>query len=194
MPTLSIHRRTAFGPGDRSAVQFCGRPREAEAFLAQIRLINQRKNLACRVVGYLFQHQYKFFSTGDEYHLRPLAQAQVARELDEQQSTICRILKGKTLAYTSRLIPLKDLCESKTNVVKRVVERHPDLSDRKIAEILKRNSNAGSAAEPSPTTAREARSPTSPPRPRQRLRPNMREWVSHLLSLLGAEVCQHIAP
>ncbi len=126
---------------------------EAGKLLELLRLINQRKSLTFRVVMFIFEYQYRFFVSGNELHLRPLNQAGISRELGEHESSISRVLPGKLLDIPEGSRPLKAFCQSKGDVIQRLLTlREPDelgsgrrskpFSDAEIAEILAKEYDA----------------------------------------------------
>ncbi|MCC7494246.1 MAG: hypothetical protein IT204_17945 [Fimbriimonadaceae bacterium] len=109
---------------------------EAEQLLLELQWINQRKTLLCRLVMAICSYQYRYFLTGDVYALKPVAQADMARELGEDEATICRLLRDKFIDSPYGMIELKFLFQKKTAVVRRLVERHPQLTDNELRRIL----------------------------------------------------------
>ena len=118
-----------------------------------LRLVNQRKSLTFRVVMFMFEYQYRALVSGDELHLRPLNQADISRELGEHESSISRILPGKYLDTPEGNLPLKAFCQSKGDVVQRVLtirepaelksgRRTKPFSDAEIAEVLAKEYDA----------------------------------------------------
>lgn len=112
---------------------------EASALLDELRWVNQRRSLVCRVIAYLFAHQRRYFAAGDELALRPLGQAQLARALDEHPSSICRVLPDKYLQTPEGLFELKHFCQSKREVVRRLAVEYSQLSDRELQGLLEQN-------------------------------------------------------
>lgn len=125
------------GPGHQALFQLAADEREAEQLLARLRLINQRKSLLHRVLGVLVTRQIRYFVDGDPLSLIPFAQADLARAVGEHQSTISRVLRRKLLEFRGEDRPLAWYCQRKRDVVARVVERWPDLSDREVAAVLR---------------------------------------------------------
>jgi len=108
----------------------------AEELLLQLQWINQRKTLLCRLVMAVCNYQYRYFLTGDVYALKPLSQADIARELGEDEATICRLLRDKFVDTPYGILEVKFLFQKKTDVVRRIVERSPDLTDNEVRTIL----------------------------------------------------------
>ncbi|HOS91720.1 MAG TPA: hypothetical protein PLD23_06975 [Armatimonadota bacterium] len=123
--------------GHQALFELAGDEREAEQLLARLRLINQRKSLLHRVLGVLVARQMRYFVDGDPLSLVPFTQADLARAVGEHQSTISRILQRKLLGFRGEDRPLAWYCQPKRDVVARVVERWPDLSDREVAAVLR---------------------------------------------------------
>jgi len=120
---------------------------EESAFIDKLRMINQRRSLTFRVIQFIFRFQYQYFVSMNALHLRPLSQAEVAREVGEHESTISRILRNKYIETDDGNKPLKFFCQSKEDIIQRIIqEREPyeiksgirkkPFSDAEIAEIL----------------------------------------------------------
>ena len=123
---------------------------EDGAHLADLlRLINQRKSLTFRVLMFLYEYQYRFFVSGDALYLKPLTQAEVSKELGEQESTVSRILRHKDVDTPNGSFPLKFFCQSKGDVLRRLIAvrerqelrsgaRKKPYNDAELSEILER--------------------------------------------------------
>lgn len=118
-------------------------PPEARELLHQLRFVNQRLNTLSRMITVLCEHQKKYLATGNPLYLKPLSQADVARALKsskgdktEHASTVCRLIRGKVISTPHGILPLTFFCQSKTDVIARVVRECPDKSDSQIREIL----------------------------------------------------------
>ena len=114
-----------------------------------LRLINQRKSLTFRVLMFLYEYQYRYFVSGDALYLKPLTQADVSKDLGEQESTVSRILRHKNVDTSDGSFPLKFFCQSKGEVLQRLIsvrerrelisgERKKPYNDAELAEILER--------------------------------------------------------
>jgi hypothetical protein len=112
--------------------------RQAEDLLTQLRLVNQRKSLLCRLVSAVFEWQFRHFATGREADLRPLSQADLARRIEEDKATVCRIIRDKVLRYSGAERPLTWYCQTRTAVVERILAERPELSDAQVADLLAR--------------------------------------------------------
>jgi hypothetical protein len=132
-------QRYRTSPDAMSRVADLSNTEAAETLLLELQWINQRKTLLCRLVMAVCQYQYRFFLTGDVYALKPLSQADSARELGEDEATICRLLRDKFIDTPQGPMELKFLFQKKTDVVRRIVERNPHLTDNEIRTILERD-------------------------------------------------------
>jgi len=123
--------------------------KKIDEFVERLRLINQRKSLTFRIVMFIYEYQYRYFASGDELHLKPLSQAQIAKEAGEHESSVSRILRDKYLDTPEGNLPLKFFCQSKGNVIHRLInireseelksgKRNKPFSDMELAEILER--------------------------------------------------------
>ena len=115
----------------------------------KLRMINQRRTLTFRVISFIYEYQYPYFVTGNPLYLKPLSQAQIAKEVGEHESTISRILRNKSLETPEGVFQLRFFCQSKKEVIKRIIQireaadldsgaRSEPFSDAEIAEILER--------------------------------------------------------
>jgi len=109
---------------------------ELRELIDRARFINQRMSVLSRVICAVCERQKNFLLTGDPLQLRPLSQADIARDLKEHQSTISRIIRGKTIGTPHGIFPLTYLCQSKTDVIARLVQAYPDKPDIQIRDIL----------------------------------------------------------
>jgi hypothetical protein len=118
-------------------------PSDAKDLLYQLRFINQRLNTLSRMINVLCDHQKQYLATGNPLYLKPYAQADLARSLkaskgerSEHASTVCRLIRDKSIGTPQGVLPLKFFCQSKTDVIARVVREYPDKSDNEIRTIL----------------------------------------------------------
>ena len=123
--------------------------KEEAALLDKLKMINQRRTLIFRIISLIYEHQYPYFVSGDELYLKPLSQAQISREMGEQESTISRILTNRSLETPEGTLALKFFCQSKKEVVERIIRirekaeldsgvRSKPFSDAEIADILEK--------------------------------------------------------
>ncbi|MFC1718830.1 hypothetical protein ACFL6S_34580, partial [Candidatus Poribacteria bacterium] len=126
--------------------------KEELVLLSKLRLINQRRTLTFRVISFIYEFQYPYFVSGNELYLKPLSQAQTSREMGEHESTISRILMNRSLETPEGLLPLKFFCQSKKEVIERIIQikekaeldsgaRDKPFSDAEIADILEKQYN-----------------------------------------------------
>jgi len=109
---------------------------EAEEMVALLRHVNQRRSVQCRVVALLFEKQKPYFASGDELDLVPLAQADMARELGEHQSTVSRAVRGRYLETPYGTHELQHYCQRKKDIILRLSAAHPDSTDTELQELL----------------------------------------------------------
>ena len=112
-----------------------------------LRLINQRKSLTFRVLMFLYEFQYRYFVSGEGLYLKPLTQAELSKELGEHESTVSRIIRHKNVDTPNGNFPLKFFCQSKGDVVRRLIvdrerrelktgEREKPYNDVQLSKIL----------------------------------------------------------
>lgn len=82
-------------------------PREEQDLLGELRAVNQRKTVLVRLLTYIYKYQYRFFATGRRTDLLPLTQAKVARDLQEEEATVSRLIRDKTVRTPWGTYPLK---------------------------------------------------------------------------------------
>jgi DNA-directed RNA polymerase specialized sigma54-like protein len=85
----------------------------------------------------LCSQQMDYLSTGDMRQLKPLAQAELARQLGEHPSTVSRLIRNKSIETPYGVIPLLFLCQSKTDVVARLIAQFPKLTDYQVVIRLR---------------------------------------------------------
>ncbi len=110
---------------------------EARDLLTRARFINQRLSALSRLITTLCGEQIPYLSSGDLRHLKPLAQADLARQLGEHPSTVSRLIRGKSIDTLWGKLPLLFLCQSKTDVVARLIAEFPDLTDQAVVSRLR---------------------------------------------------------
>lgn len=101
------------------------------------RYINQRLSALSRLITTLCESQREYLATGDARLLKPLAQAALARDLGEHPSMVSRLIRGKMIETPWGKIPLLFLCQSKTDVVARLIAQHPGLTDQEVVMRLR---------------------------------------------------------
>lgn len=122
---------------------------DEESLIDKLKMINQRRSLTFRVVQFIFQYQYMYFVGINPCHLKPLCQAEIARETGEHESTISRILRHKYIETEEGNISLKYFCQSKGEIIQRIIQireveeirsnkRQNPYSDAEIADILEK--------------------------------------------------------
>lgn len=122
--------------------------RERE-LIEQLRAVNQRKTVLCRIVACLFRHQYRFLVGGDPLQMQPLTQALVARELQEEEATISRLIRDKTVVTPQGELPLKRLFRKVAELVRDLVrlrearelasgQRTAPFTDSELQALLER--------------------------------------------------------
>jgi len=118
-------------PNNSEAVQ------EARDLLLRARFINQRLSVLSRLITTLCNQQTEYLVTGDLRQLKPLAQAELARQLGEHPSTVSRLIRSKVIDTPWGRTPLLFLCQSKTDVVARLVAQYPGLTDQEVVSRLR---------------------------------------------------------
>jgi hypothetical protein len=122
--------------------------RQEQEFLGQLRAINQRRNVLYRLVVFLFQYQYKYLLTGNPLHLYPLSQAAAAKAIFEEEATVCRLIRDKTIITPSGVVPIKFFFHRVSKTVENLVLlrereeiesglRKRPFTDVEIRDILK---------------------------------------------------------
>ncbi|RYX85927.1 hypothetical protein EON83_04000 [bacterium] len=112
-------------------------PEDARDLLMRARYINQRLSALSRLITTLCQSQTDYLGSGDARQLKPLAQAALARDLGEHPSMVSRLIRGKHIETPWGKIPLLFLCQSKTDVVARLIAQHPQLTDQEVVSKLR---------------------------------------------------------
>ncbi|HTZ24257.1 MAG TPA: hypothetical protein VMC83_09715 [Streptosporangiaceae bacterium] len=111
--------------------------RRASWFMARL---DERFRTIRQVVEYAANHQHGFVLGGPRY-LRPLAQADAARDLGIHESTVSRAVAGKYMMMPSRaVVPVQDFFRAglaPQEALRQLIatEDHP-LSDAELAQLL----------------------------------------------------------
>lgn len=114
-------------------------PSAARDLLTRARFINQRLSALSRLITTLCSQQTDYLGSGDIRRLKPLAQAELARQLGEHPSTVSRLIRGKNIDTPWGRMPLLFLCQSKTDVVARLIGEFPNLTDQDVVARLREN-------------------------------------------------------
>ena len=112
-------------------------PQDARELIMRARYINQRLSALSRLITTLCESQREYLASGDARLLKPLAQAALARDLGEHPSMVSRLIRGKMIETQWGKIPLLFLCQSKTDVVARLIAQHPGLTDQEVVVRLR---------------------------------------------------------
>ncbi len=112
-------------------------PEDARDLLMRARYINQRLSALSRLITQLCELQLDYLATGDVRKLKPLAQAALARDLGEHPSMVSRLIRKKFVETQWGKIELIFLCQSKTDVVARLIAQHPSLTDQEVVARLR---------------------------------------------------------
>lgn len=112
-------------------------PPAARELLTRARFINQRLSALSRLINTLCSQQLEYLESGDVRQLKPLAQAELARQLGEHPSTVSRLIRGKNIETPWGKMPLLFLCQSKTDVVARLIGEFPQLTDQEVVSKLR---------------------------------------------------------
>ena len=112
-------------------------PEDARDLLMRARYINQRLSALSRLITQLCELQLDYLESGDVRKLKPLAQAALARDLGEHPSMVSRLIRKKYIETQWGKIELIFLCQSKTDVVARLIAQHPALTDQEVVVRLR---------------------------------------------------------
>lgn len=122
--------------------------RQEHEFLNQLRAVNQRKNVLQRLILFLFRYQYKYLLTGNPLDLYPLSQAAAAKAIFEEEATVSRIIRDKTIVTPWGVAPIKFFFHRVSKTVENLVlirerdelksgTRTRPFTDVEIRDILK---------------------------------------------------------
>jgi hypothetical protein len=122
---------------------------DEQALIDKLKMINQRRSLVFKIIRFIYKYQYMYFVSMNPCHLKPLSQAQIAREMGEHESTISRILRHKYIETDEGIVSFKFFCQNKGEIIARIInirekkaidsgERNKPFSDAEIADILEK--------------------------------------------------------
>ncbi len=109
----------------------------ARELLTRARLINQRLSTLSRLITVLCSLQVDYLKSGEMRKLKPLAQAELSRQMGEHPSTVSRLIRNKSIETPWGKTPLLFLCQSKTDVVARLIAQFPKLTDQEVVIKLR---------------------------------------------------------
>jgi hypothetical protein len=109
----------------------------ARELLTRARLINQRLSTLSRLITVLCSLQVEYLKSGEMRKLKPLAQAELSRQMGEHPSTVSRLIRNKSIETPWGKLPLLFLCQSKTDVVARLIAQFPKLTDQEVVVKLR---------------------------------------------------------
>ena len=121
--------------------------KQLDAAKELIKNVEQRKENLNQLMSIIITKQTPFFIKGEAF-LEPLLQKNLANDLGMAPSTISRILSSKYVETPHGVIPLRNLCPRDhfgrtahrlQEMVSYYCETFPNLSDAKIATLLKRD-------------------------------------------------------
>ncbi|GBC98895.1 hypothetical protein HRbin17_01412 [bacterium HR17] len=104
--------------------------------LDALQALNERSGVLASLVHRVCQAQREFLVTGAPLSLRPLTQAEVARQIGCHRSVVCRLVRGQWIKTPHGRIPLTDLLPRTQEIVARLFHTYPDWSDQQIADYL----------------------------------------------------------
>lgn len=129
--------RYVIDPAALAGIERAEERRQADDLLSVLRHINQRRSVQCRLVAALFEKQKAYLTSGEELDLAPVSQADLARELRENQSTISRAVRGRYIDTPYGTHELQFYCQRKRDVVLRLSAAFPDGTDRELQSMLR---------------------------------------------------------
>ncbi len=106
-----------------------------------IKCLQQRNNTMEQLMSTIAKVQREFLLTGDQAHIHPMAQVEMAERLDVHESTISRAVSDKSVQLPNkRIVPLKLFFDRSLPIritLKRIIENENEpLSDSKLTEKL----------------------------------------------------------
>jgi hypothetical protein len=114
-----------------------GENAELPQLLTALQALNERNGTIAMLLQTLCRLQRDFLRTGNPLDLRPLPQAEVARQIGCHRSIVCRLIKGQWLKTPHGRLALVELFPSRREVIARLHSAFPDWSDRQIADYLR---------------------------------------------------------
>lgn len=109
---------------------------EVRALLEQIEAINERAGALMAIIQAACLRQRAFLLSGDRLHLRPLSQAEIARESGYHRSIVSRLAREQWLQTPRGRYALLDLLPTRQQIVRQLTEAYPQWSDAEIATHL----------------------------------------------------------
>lgn len=110
---------------------------EILSLLENLHAINEHSGALTAIVERVCHLQRGFIASGKPLGLRPLTQADVARQLGYNRSVVSRLVRGRQVQTIHGRYTMSELMPRTHDVIARLVEAYPSWSDSRIAGYLK---------------------------------------------------------
>ncbi|MCS6831810.1 MAG: hypothetical protein NZ749_14360, partial [bacterium] len=109
---------------------------EIRSVVEAIRAVNERATATTIITHALCKRQQAYLRTDNPACLRPLSQAELARELGYHRSVISRVVRGSALHTPHRRVALSELTPRLQQVMRLLLQAHPEWSNAQVASFL----------------------------------------------------------
>lgn len=108
----------------------------SRVLIEMIGAINNRAGVLTSLIRTVCFKQMSFIASGDVLDLRPLSQAELARELGCNRSVVSRISRDVLVQISHGRYALDELMPRRQQIVGRLAKAHPNWSDTQIAVYM----------------------------------------------------------
>lgn len=115
-----------------------GNDPELRPLLEALHALNERGGALAAIAYAVCSAQRAFLASGNLLDLRPLSQADVARQTGYHRSVVCRLIRGQSVKTPHGRLTLRELMPRRREVIARLRDAHPDWTDGQIADELLR--------------------------------------------------------
>lgn len=115
-----------------------GEDQELNKLLEAIYALNERSGVLATITYTVCLAQRAFLASGNLLDLRPLSQADIARQTGYNRSVICRLVRGQVIKTPYGRFTLMELMPSRKEVISRLINANPDWTDGQISDELRR--------------------------------------------------------
>ena len=109
---------------------------ELRSVIEAIRAVNERASASLFIVRVLCRYQQAYLRSDNPVYLRPLSQAELAKELGYHRSIVSRVVRSSAVQTSHRRVALWELTPRLQTVVRFLLQAYPDWSNSQIASFL----------------------------------------------------------
>lgn len=109
---------------------------DLRSVIEAIRAVNERATASLLIARALCRYQQAYLRSDNPVYLRPLSQAELARELGYHRSVVSRVVRSSAVQTPHRRVALWELTPRLQAVVRFLLQAYPDWSTSQIASYF----------------------------------------------------------